>query len=56
MVLRPTDARPQWHVVGSGEPVTVAAPLAELVAYLAGRNATVATATGAPAPTLPAWL
>ena len=56
IVLRPTDARPQWHVAGPGEPVTVAAPLTELVAYLAGRDATVATATGAPAPTLPAWL
>lgn len=56
LVLRPTDVRPQWHVGGPGEPVTVVSPLAELVAYLAGRDATVATATGAPAPTLPAWL
>lgn len=56
LVLRPSDAHPGWHVDGSGEPVTVVAPLAVLVAYLAGRPAAVATATGAPAPTLPAWL
>ena len=56
VALRPSDARPRWHVAGSGEPVTVVAPLAELVAYLAGRSATVATATGAPTPTLPDWL
>lgn len=56
LVLRPTDARPRRTVDGSGEPVTVVAPLAELVAYLAGRHAAVVTAAGAPAPSLPAWL
>jgi len=56
LVLDATDADSRWHVDGSGEPVTVVAPLAELVAYLAGRPAAVATASGAPAPTLPAWL
>ena len=56
LALRSTDARRRWRLAGSGEPVTVVAPVAELVAYLAGRPATVATATGDPAPTLPAWL
>jgi maleylpyruvate isomerase len=51
MLLQPTDARPCWPVGGSGELVTVVAPLADLVAYLAGRSAIVGTA-----PTLPAWL
>jgi maleylpyruvate isomerase len=51
LLLQPTDARPRWSVGGSGEPVTVVAPLADLVAYVAGRSTTVGTA-----PTLPAWL
>lgn len=39
-----------WTVPGDGEPAIVTGPLAELVAYLAGRPTAV---TG---PTLPAWL
>jgi uncharacterized protein (TIGR03083 family) len=54
--LRPTDAGLPRQVAGSGGPTTVVAPLAELVAYLAGRPAAVTTATGAPAPSLPPWL
>lgn len=57
LLLRPTDAGLPRHVAGGGEPTTtVVAPLAELVAYLAGRPAAVTTATGAPAPSLPPWL
>lgn len=56
LVLRPTDAGSRRHVTAFGEPVTVVSSLAELVAYLAGRPAAVATATGGPAPALSAWL
>ena len=56
LVLRPTDAHRRWQVAGSGAPVTVLAPLAELVAYLAGRPASVALTTGEPTPKLTAWL
>lgn len=56
LVLKPTDAAARREVTGDGEPVTLVAPLAELVAYLAGRPTAVSTAYEAPAPTLPSWL
>jgi len=56
LVLRPTDADVLWRVAGTGGPVTVTGPLADLVGYLAGRDAAVVTETGSAAPTLPAWL
>ena len=56
LVLRPTDVEDRWHVEGTGSSATVTGPLADLVAYLAGRHAAVTTATGETPPTLPAWL
>ena len=51
-----TDHAVSWTVDGSGDQVTVSGSLAEVVAWLAGRAATVTTDEGTPAPVLPAWL
>lgn len=46
-----------WQVSGSGDPVPVTAPLADLTAWLSGRPvAGLADTTGNPPPDLPAWL
>jgi maleylpyruvate isomerase len=47
-----TDAGRTWQVAGSGAPLPVSAPLADLAAYLTGRPAPALRA----APALPAWL
>jgi maleylpyruvate isomerase len=46
------DTGQAWEVAGSGAPVQVTAPLADLAAYLTGRPAPALAA----APALPAWL
>ena len=47
-----TDTGHTWEVAGTGAPVPVSAPLADLAAYLTGRPAPALEA----APALPAWL
>jgi maleylpyruvate isomerase len=55
--LAAIDTGGWWAVGGTGEPVAVAAPLAVLTAWLAGRPvAGLTDAEGAPVPDLPAWL
>lgn len=51
-----TDHAVSWTVDGFGDQVTVSGSLAEVVAWLAGRPASVTTDAGTPAPVLPAWL
>ena len=52
LAVAATDTGDAWEVAGTGAPVPVSAPLADLAAYLTGRPA-----PGLPAaPTLPAWL
>ncbi len=52
LALAATDTGDSWGVAGTGAPVPVSAPLADLAAYLTGRPA-----DGLPAaPALPAWL
>jgi maleylpyruvate isomerase len=48
-----SDTGHVWEIAGSGAPVPVIAPLADLAAYLTGRPA---PALAAAAPALPAWL
>lgn len=46
-----------WTIPGVGDAVAVSGALADVAAYLAGRpHGPVVTGSGAPAPTLPAWL
>jgi maleylpyruvate isomerase len=52
LAIAATDSGHTWEVVGTGSPVPVSAPLAELAAYLTGRPAPGLKA----APPLPAWL
>jgi maleylpyruvate isomerase len=52
LALAATDTGHAWAVAGAGAPVPVSAPLAELAAYLSGRE----TAALPAAPALPAWL
>jgi maleylpyruvate isomerase len=47
-----TDTGHTWEVAGTGAPIPVSAPLADLTAYLTGRPAPELTT----APALPAWL
>ncbi|MGW0173301.1 maleylpyruvate isomerase family mycothiol-dependent enzyme [Rhodococcus sp. NPDC003322] len=54
--LEATDADIAWDLPGTDAAVTVAAPLADLIAYLSGRAADLSTTDGSPAPALPAWL
>ncbi|MET7571999.1 maleylpyruvate isomerase family mycothiol-dependent enzyme [Streptomyces sp. NPDC005492] len=60
ITLEPTDAPGRWLLPSaSGEPgetITVTGSLAEITAYLAGRDHGATTAGGAAAPALPAWL
>ena len=52
LAVAATDSGDSWEVAGTGAPVPVSAPLADLAAYLTGRPA-----PGLPAaPALPAWL
>ena len=52
LALAATDTGAAWEVAGTGAPVPVSAPLADLAAYLTGRPAPALPA----APVLPAWL
>lgn len=52
LALAATDTGHSWQVTGTGAPVPVSAPLADLAAYLTGRPAPALPA----APRLPAWL
>jgi len=52
LVIAATDTGGRWDIAGSGAPIPVTAPLADLTAYLTGRPAP-ALAT---APVLPPWL
>lgn len=54
--LEPADSAERWDLPGDGEPVTVIGPLAELTAYLTGREHHLGAAGGGPAPALAAWL
>jgi len=56
LTLDATDQPQHWAVVGNGDPTTIAGPLPDVVAYLAGRGGVVTTANGTDAPQLPAWL
>ena len=52
LAVAATDTGHAWEVAGTGAPVPVSAPLADLAAYLTGRPAPALPA----APGLPAWL
>jgi maleylpyruvate isomerase len=52
LAVAATDTGHTWEVTGTGAPVPVSAPLADLAAYLTGRPAAELTA----APVLPDWL
>ena len=52
LAVAATDTGHAWEVTGTGAPVPVSAPLADLAAYLTGRPAPALPA----APGLPAWL
>jgi len=52
LAIAATDSGDSWEVAGTGAPVPVSAPLADLAAYLTGRPASAVPA----APGLSAWL
>jgi len=52
LAVAASDTGHAWEVAGTGVPVPVTAPLADLAAYLTGRPAPALAA----APALPAWL
>jgi maleylpyruvate isomerase len=52
LAVAATDTGHAWEVAGTGAPVPVSAPLADLAAYLTGRPAPAMKA----APVLPPWL
>jgi maleylpyruvate isomerase len=52
LAVAATDSGDSWEVAGTGAPVPVSAPLADLAAYLTGRPAPALPA----APRLPGWL
>ncbi len=52
LAVAATDTGHAWEVTGTGVPVPVSAPLADLAAYLTGRPSPALPA----APALPAWL
>jgi len=52
VLVAATDTGHTWQIVGTGAPVPVSAPLADLAAYLTGRPAPALPA----APVLPPWL
>ncbi|HEX7164594.1 MAG TPA: maleylpyruvate isomerase family mycothiol-dependent enzyme [Trebonia sp.] len=52
LTVAATDTGRTWEVAGTGAPIPVSAPLADLTAYLTGRPAPELTT----APALPAWL
>jgi maleylpyruvate isomerase len=52
LLIAATDTGGRWDVTGTGAPVPVTGPLADLAAYLTGRPAPALSA----APVLPPWL
>jgi maleylpyruvate isomerase len=52
LAVAATDTGQAWQVAGTGAPARVGAPLADLAAYLSGRQAPALPA----APSLPTWL
>ncbi|WP_433471094.1 maleylpyruvate isomerase family mycothiol-dependent enzyme [Saccharomonospora azurea] len=56
VLLTATDAGERWRLPGTGTPVEVGGPLADVTAYLTGRPHTVTATDGSPAPLLAAWL
>ena len=56
LILQPADHTRPWTVEGTGTPTAVTGSLADVVAYLAGRESAVTGTTGTAAPQLPAWL
>jgi maleylpyruvate isomerase len=57
LALAATDTGHTWEVAGTGAPVPVSAPLADLAGYLTGRTGTAGTGAALPAaPALPPWL
>jgi maleylpyruvate isomerase len=56
LVLEAADIGGRWKLAGHGEAVTLAGPLAEITAYLAGRPNRLTTIGGEAAPVLPPWL
>jgi len=55
--IEASDADARWALPGEGTAVRVSGPIAQVVAYLAGRPFhDVTDADGAPAPILPPWL
>lgn len=56
LVLETSDTGARWDLPGDGEPVRVAGPLHAVTAYLTGREHTVTTYDGGPAPALGPWL
>lgn len=56
LTLDATDVPARWSLPGAAPPATVTGSIADIAAYLTGREHAVGTLTGEPAPTLPAWL
>ncbi len=57
VAVEATDALVTWQLPGEGSAVRVTGPIAQVVAYLAGRpHVDVTAADGSPAPILPPWL
>src|SRR5580704_12538061 len=56
LVLEALDTGGRWKLSGDGEPIVLAGPLAEIIAYLTGRAHKLTTAGGEPAPVLGPWL
>ncbi|WP_232549824.1 maleylpyruvate isomerase family mycothiol-dependent enzyme [Propioniciclava soli] len=54
--VAPTDADQRWELAGDGDPVTVRGPLAQIAAYLAGRDHAGLTTDGGGVPELGPWL
>jgi maleylpyruvate isomerase len=52
LLIAATDTGGRWDIAGSGAPIPVSAPLADLAAYLTGRPAPALSA----APAIPPWL
>jgi uncharacterized protein (TIGR03083 family) len=56
LVLEALDTGGRWKLSGDSEPIVLAGPLAEIIAYLTGRAHKLTTAGGQPAPVLGPWL
>jgi maleylpyruvate isomerase len=56
LVLEAADTGRRWELPGDSEPIVLPGPLAEITAYLTGREHKLTTAGGEAAPTLGPWL